>query len=260
MSAAMTGTGDKTEQPVRIAMWSGPRNISTAMMRSFASRPDCAVVDEPFYAAWLFETGKDHPMRNEVIASQPTDWRQVVRKLTGPVPDGRAVFYQKHMTHHLLDHYTWHWLKTVTNCFLIRDPAAVLASYTAKWEDLKAEDLGFHQQKRIFDWVVSETGQTPVVVDAADILRDPASALSGLCAAVGIPWTDAMLGWEPGPKPYDGVWGAHWYGAVNASGGFAPYKPREVEIPDRLMPILDACRPLYEAMRDHATRPTASAG
>ncbi len=235
----------------RIAMWSGPRNISTAMMRSFASRSDCVVVDEPLYAAYLYETGKDHPMRGAVIASQPTDWRNAMRRLMAPLRDGKTVQYQKHMTHHLLDQYTWFWLQSVQNCFLIRDPAEVLASYAAKWEDVKATDLGYHQQIRVYNWLLERTGKAPPVIDAKDILMDPAKALSGLCEDLGIRYEPSMLKWEAGRKPYDGVWAEHWYAAVEASTGFAPYMPKETEIPKHLQPVLDACRPLYDELRVH---------
>ena len=136
---------------VRIAMWSGPRNISTAMMRSFENRPDCAVVDEPFYAAYLARTGLDHPMRDEVLASQSTDWRVVADGLTGDAPGGRPVFYQKQMTHHMLPDFGLDWSGTCVNAFLIRDPAAVLASYVQKRAEVTLEDIGVARQRELFE-------------------------------------------------------------------------------------------------------------
>ena len=151
---------------VRIAMWSGPRNISTALMRAFGNRSDSVVIDEPFYAYYLKATGKKHPGADEVIATGETDWRKVVARLTGPVPSGKGIFFQKQMAHHLLPEVDREWLSGVTNCFLIRDPRDVIASYIKKQEDPTLNDLGFVQQIEIFQWVCSRTGTAPPVIDA----------------------------------------------------------------------------------------------
>ena len=168
-------------KPVRIAMWSGPRNISTAMMRSWGNRPDTFVCDEPFYAFYLQETGRAHPGREEVIAHGETDWRKVIARLTGPVPDGRRIYFQKQMTHHLLPGMDRTWLAEVTNCFLIRDPAEVIVSYIKKNNDPTLEDIGFAQQAEIFDWVCAATGSVPPVIDARDVLENPDAILRLLC-------------------------------------------------------------------------------
>src|SRR5262249_46836681 len=152
---------------IRIAMWSGPRNISTAMMRSFENRPDTSVVDEPFYAAFLAETGLDHPMRKEVLQSQSTDWRAVVEGLIGPAPGGRAVFYQKHMTHHMLPSFGRDWIAGCRNAFLIREPERVLASYTEKRPEVTLDDIGFVQQRALFEQEADRLGNAPVVVEGA---------------------------------------------------------------------------------------------
>ena len=232
-------------------MWSGPRNISTAMMRSFENRADCAVSDEPFYAAYLYETGLAHPMRGRVIASQPNDWRNVVRKVTGPAPEGRAVWYQKHMAHHMLPHHGLHWLPDFQNCFLIRDPAAVLASYAAKREEVTAADLGFHRQAEIFDREADRLGHAPPVLDAKDVLTDPRQALSALCRRLGIAFDEAMLSWPAGRRETDGVWAAHWYGTVEASTGFAPYAEKDIVAPDSLKPVYEACLDPYDRLARH---------
>lgn len=239
--------------PVRIAMWSGPRNISTAMMRAFENRPDCAVSDEPFYAAYLAATGLDHPMREAVIASQPTDWRTVAAALLGPVPDGRPVWYQKHMTHHMLPAFGRDWMDGVTNAFLIRRPESVLASYVAKREAVDLADIGFVQQAEIFDRVADRLGTAPPVVEGQDVLADPRRTLTALCAACGIPFRDEMLAWPPGRRASDGVWAPHWYHAVEASTGFAPPRPEVAfdDLPDPLKRIADAARPAYEKLRSH---------
>ena len=179
----------------RIAMWSGPRNISTAMMRAFGQRPDTAVVDEPFYAAYLAATGAPHPLRAEVLASQPSDWREVVGALLGPVPGGKPVYYQKHMTHHMLDGIGRDWMSEVRNAFLIRDPATVLASYVRARGTATLADIGIVRQRELFEREADRLGAAPPVIEGNDVLADPAGLLARLCAALGIPYTDAMLSW-----------------------------------------------------------------
>lgn len=241
-------------EAVRIAMWSGPRNISTAMMRSFGARPDTAVVDEPFYAAYLARTGVDHPMRPEVLASQPNDWREVVATLLGPVPDGKPLYYQKHMTHHMLPEIDLGWLGHVRSAYLIRSPAAVLASYVRKRATVTLDDIGVVRQRELFDREADRLGAAPPVVEAADVLADPARTLARLCGALGIEYTRAMLSWPAGRRPTDGVWAPAWYAAVEASTGFeaAPHEP--VTLPPELQRIADAAQPYYESMAVHRLR------
>jgi hypothetical protein len=227
---------------VRVAMWSGPRNISTAMMRSFGARADTIVVDEPLYAHYLAATGLDHPGRAEILASQPTAWETVADQLTGAVPDGVRVFYQKHMTHHLLPAIDRDWLGRLTHAHLIRDPAYVIASYAKVRDEPTLADIGLPQQVEIFE---RYGGQ---VVDGADVLRDPATMLAKLCAALGIEPDPAMLSWPAGRRETDGVWAPHWYANVEASTGFAPYDPKPAEVPDRLRALVDEARPYYEAL------------
>ena len=234
----------------RIAMWSGPRNISTAMMYSFASRTDCVVWDEPFYAFYLANAGITHPLNQEIIDAGEADWDVVVRMCTGDEP-GRAVFYQKHMTHHMLDGYDRSWLGQLNNAFLIRAPERVLASYARKRDEVTLHDIGFAQQADIFDQVCNEIGQAPPVVDADDILSDPAGTLGKLCAALHIPYTDEMLAWPTGPKPYDGVWAPHWYNAVWKSSGFKRPPSNAVNLDDSHKRIVEQARPLYEKLKAH---------
>jgi len=232
-------------------MWSGPRNISTAMMYSFGNRPDCFVWDEPFYAFSLLTHGNEHPMRDEIIASNESDWDKLVARCLGPPPGGKRVFYQKHMTHHMLKGFDRSWILALTNAFLIRRPERVLASYARKWADVSLRDIGFVEQAEIFDIVCNHLGRAPAVIDADDVLKDPSGALARLCEACGISFDDQMLTWPRGPKSFDGVWAPHWYNAVWGSTGFARPKERISELSAPLAKIADAARPYYEQLRKY---------
>jgi len=234
-----------TSLPVRIAMWSGPRNISTAMMRAFENRPDTAVVDEPFYAAYLKSTGIDHPRRAETLAAHESDWRKVVDVLTGPVPHGRAIFYQKHMTHHMLPDLDLDWMEECRNAFLIRAPEAVLASYSSKRAEFLPADVGFARQRELFERECDRLGKAPPVIDAEDVLRNPRAALATLCDANEIPFSERMLNWPAGPRPTDGAWAPAWYDSVERSTGFAA--PRTLPtLAGDLKALADSLRPHYE--------------
>ena len=235
----------------RIAMWSGPRNLSTAMMRAFSSRLDCAVSDEPFYAAYLAATGIIHPMNDAVLASQPQDPERVAADMLGPVPSGKPVWYQKHMAHHMIAGFPLDWMDGVTNVFLLRSPERVLASYAQKREDVTLRDIGFAEQAMLFDRVADRLGHAPPVVDSEDVRRDPRAALSALCAAIDLPFDEAMLSWPRGQHKDDGVWAPHWYGAIFGSTGFAPPDEKVVELPDHLRVIADEARGFYEKMAAH---------
>lgn len=237
-----------TQQSLRLAMWSGPRNISTALMRSWGNRRDTVVVDEPLYGYYLKATGLNHPGRDEVIASQPTDWRQVVAQLTGPVPGGRKIFYQKHMTHHLLPDIQRDWIGQVTNCFLIRHPRDMITSYVKIRERPTLADTGFVQQREIFEWVRLHQTPTPPVIDAVDVLNEPRRLLGLLCDALGVPFDEAMLTWPPGPRASDGVWAPHWYGEVEKSTSFRPYQSKNEPVPEDLTDIYRQCLECYELL------------
>jgi hypothetical protein len=236
-------------------MWSGPRNISTAMMRSFSSRPDCFVSDEPFYGAFLKESGAEHPMREEVIASMETDWNKIADAMAGDPPDGSPVWYQKQMAHHMIGSVAPDDLEDVTHAFLIRDPAQMAASYAKKRETVTAADLGLALQRAFFDRQCDRLGYAPPVVDSADVLRDPAGTLQVLCRALGIIWDPAMLGWRAGRHPQDGIWASHWYGRVEASTGFeAPDAVETRHLDDQLQFVADACAGDYEHLSRFALR------
>jgi hypothetical protein len=243
--------------PIRIAMWSGPRNISTAMMRAFENRPDTSVVDEPFYACYLAATGAEHPMRAEVLASQSQDWRQVAAALTGPVPGGYAIFYQKHMTHHMLPGMGLEWAAQCRNAFLIRAPERVLASYAKVRGAATLEDIGVPQQAALFDSACQRLGHAPPVVDGADVLANPSGMLRALCRALGIPYTDRMLRWPAGRRESDGVWAPAWYAAVESSTGFsAPADDAPAALPDDLRRVADAARPIYDRLSTYSLKPS----
>ena len=240
-------------KPIRIAMWSGPRNISTAMMRAFEARGDCAVSDEPFYAAYLAATGLDHPMREAVIASQPNDWRVVADAMTGKIPGNKPLWYQKHMTQHMLPGFGRDWIDKVANAFLIRAPEAVLASYAQKRGEFTLEEIGLPAQADLFERAAQRLGKAPPVIAGADVLADPRRALSALCAALGVAFDEAMLSWPPGRRATDGVWAPAWYGAVEQSTGFGPPQREAVfeDLPDRLKRIAEQARPYYERLEKY---------
>jgi hypothetical protein len=229
---------------VRIAMWSGPRTLSTAMMRSWENRADTVVVDEPLYSYYLSATGIDHPGREAIIASQPADWRVVVAAIAGdPLPAGCSISYQKHMTHHLLDEVDRSLLAPLRHAYLIRDPRRLLASYAQVRTDPTLDDLGLRQQVELFR---SFGGP---VIDSQDVLDQPAATLRGLCDALGVDFDPAMLSWPAGPRDSDGVWAPHWYDGVRASTGFHPSRSATHDaVPERLLPLLANCLPYYDEM------------
>ncbi len=237
-------------------MWSGPRNISTAMMRSFENRRDCAVSDEPFYAAYLAATGLDHPLRAEIIASQSTDWRVVAEQMLGPAPGGRPIWYQKHMTHHMVPGFGREWIGSCVNAFLIRAPESVLASYARKRETFSLDEIGLPAQVELFERAADRLGRAPPVLEGEDVLADPEGMLRALCGACGVAFNPAMLAWPPGRRASDGVWAPAWYEAVERSTGFAPPRPaaERENLPAELQTIASAARPLYEKLSRYKLR------
>ncbi|TDM04993.1 MAG: sulfotransferase family protein [Ideonella sp. MAG2] len=233
---------------LRLAMWSGPRNISTAMMRAWENRPDCAVTDEPLYAAYLAQTGLDHPGREQILASGETDWRKVVGSLQGPVPEAKAIWYQKHMTHHLLPQMDIAWVHGLTNVLLIRAPDQVVASYLKSRAEVTPEDIGLLQQAQLFEAISAHQGRAPLVIDADDFLQQPGAYLQAICKALGITFMPCMLSWPVGPRPSDGVWAPYWYEAVWRSTGFEPWRPRQPQLSGQGLAVAQHCRPAYEQL------------
>lgn len=238
-------------EPLRIAMWSGPRNISTALMRSWGNRPDTFVCDEPLYAHYLKQTGLDHPGASEVIEAHEPDWRKAVASLVGDVSGGKPIFYQKQMAHHLLPEIDRDWIGVLTNAFLIREPREMITSLAKILKHPTPSDTGLPQQVEIFEWVRSRTGKTPPVIDARDVLENPRKALTLLCEALDVEFLEAMLSWPPGRRETDGVWAKYWYDSVEKTTSFQPYVPKPEPVPERLEGLLEICQVHYETLHAH---------
>ena len=236
-------------------MWSGPRNLSTAMMRSFGSRSDTFVSDEPFYGCFLKDTGANHPMREEVVSATDCDWQSVMDSLRAPPSEDRPIWYQKHMWHHMAGPVGYADFEGFAHAFLIREPERMIASYLRKREAARFEDFGLERQAEFFEREANRLGKPPPVIDASDILANPQSVLSQLCEALGIPWQPQMLCWEPGPRATDGPWAPHWYAAVEASSGFGPPEIDVAILADGARRLADRCRPYYDKLAQHRLRP-----
>lgn len=233
---------------MKIAMWSGPRNLSTAMMYAFGNRADFAVWDEPFYAPYLASTGEEHPMSAEIQEAHETDPVKVATRCAGSIPDGRPHFYMKHMPHHMIDGFQIDWAKDCVNIHLIRHPARVIASYGAKRQSVTQYDIGFQAQAQLFDKIGG------LVVDSADIRANPSRMLRKLCQAIDLEFDPAMLSWPAGPRQEDGIWAQHWYNAVHQSTGFAGAEGALPDLDESLRPLLEDAVLLYDHLAKHAIK------
>ncbi len=222
-------------------------------MRSWENRPDTVVVDEPLYSYYLTHSGIDHPAREKVMASQPSDLDLVVSGLLGPVPGDADVYYQKHMCHHLLPETDVSWIPELRNVLLIRDPAEVVASYQRSRAQVVPDDIGVERQLQLFE-LLSEAGDAPPVVDAADFLADPPAYLRWLCDWMRIPFDEAMLSWPAGPRDSDGVWGPHWYSSVWQSTGFQRPGPKDVHLDPAGQAVVQHVRPAFLELASHRLR------
>ena len=239
-----------------ICLWSGPRNVSTAIMYSFAQHDAVAVIDEPLYGHYLRVSGAEHPGRDDVIRAMNCDGDAVMREILEQQAANPSLrLFIKHMAHHLVD-IDLGFLETTCNIFLIRDPREMLPSLTIQLPDAGLDDTGLKQQWELFS-SLSDTGRSPAVLDSRELLLDPEGVLRLLCEFIDLPFSAAMLTWEAGARPEDGVWAPHWYDSVHESTGFAPYKPKS-SFPDRLLPLLDECQPWYDKLFAHAIRATAN--
>ena len=242
---------------MRIAMWSGPRNISTGLMRAWENRPDTFVWDEPLYAHYLLKTGRQHPGADEIIEHDESDWQKVVDRLLGDIPQGNTILYLKQMTHHLLPEIGREWIGKMTNCFLIRDPREMLTSYLniEQLPEPKLDDIGLPQQWEIFELVRNITGEIPPVLDSKDVLDHPRNMLDGLCARIGVDFYEEMLSWPAGSRETDGIWAKYWYAGVEQSTGFQPYKPKPDQVPDHLQKLLQRCLEIYNRLYEYRMLP-----
>ena len=232
-------------------MWSGPRNISTALMRSWESRSDTFVIDEPFYAHYLSVTNVDHPGRDEIIQNGETDQSVVSKELISDIDDSCSIYFQKHMTHHMIPSVGREWMKDVVNCFLIRDPKDMILSYTKVNSNLSMHLLGLEEQYELFEYVTKINGRTPPVVDSKDILIDPRKTLSLLCEKVGVIFSEEMLSWSKGVRDTDGIWAKYWYDNVINSTGFNTYTEKNEVIRDEYLQLYEDCLKTYEKLSKH---------
>ncbi|MDC0587886.1 HAD family hydrolase [Gammaproteobacteria bacterium] len=231
-----------------ISMWSGPRNLSTAIMRSFANRSDVtSVLDEPFYGAYLKKTNKNHPMMDQIIATMDTSYKSVEQKCS--VEEIFGYSYHKHMSQHIFNYHSIAWVTDSINCFLLRDPDLVVSSFLDKWPDGKLEDFGFIQQHKIFNNISNKQGSACPVIDSSSVLRDPESVLKKLCLKIDIPWDSKMLNWSSGIRDYDGIWAKHWYPSVMTSTGFVSEGFSKKEpLSNKAKALSDQLRPYYNDM------------
>lgn len=235
-------------------MWSGPRNLSTAMMRSFGSRADCTVMDEPFFAPFLDVTGVDHPGREETLATHETDPKTVAQMCAAPAENGEAYVFQKHMPHHMQPGFPMEWAKSAKHFFLLREPARVIASYAKGRAKFTLDDLGFAPQRKLFDTLADMTGTVPPVIDSVDILKAPEPMLNALCKAIDIPFDPAMLCWEAGTRPEDGAWAPYWYTSVESSTGFGKPPASDPVVSPEYAAMLKTCEADYKALRERRIR------
>jgi hypothetical protein len=228
-------------------MWSGPRNISTAMMRSWENRNDTEVVDEPFYAFYLNNNRSPPPCLDEILQSKSNSYEQVTSELTKEVCNSK-VQYQKHMTHHMLTGIDLSWVKALQHCFLIRSPAQVVNSYSNSRGVCSVEDIGIKRQFELYQEISQISGQDIPIIDSNDVLKDPERILRLLCEKLGVEFMPAMLDWPHGSRTSDGVWAKHWYKSVDDSNGFAPYSAKHVHLNDGQLEVVNQVEPFYQQL------------
>ena len=231
-----------------IACWSGPRNISTALMRSWSSRKDTFVTDEPFYAYYLKETQKKHPMKEEIMKHYPSEYDEVVNYLLSKIPNKKNFWYQKHMAHHLIDFNKIDWIKKCHNCILVRHPRDVINSYTAKNSLKNIEELGYPQQYEIAKYL-KKFDKRFIVIDSEDLLKNPSKVLSNWCKSINIDFDKSMLSWEKGHHQNDGIWWKHWYDNVINTNGFQKYKKKDINIENQYDSIYNESMEYYNYLK-----------
>ena len=231
-----------------IACWSGPRNISTALMRSWSSRKDTFVTDEPFYAHYLKKTQKNHPMKEQIINHYSSNYKEVVHYLTHKVPNQKSIWYQKHMAHHLIDLSEIKWIKKCQNCILLRHPKEVISSYIVKNNLQKVEELGYPQQYEIAKFL-KKSNKRFTVIDSEDLLKNPSKVLSDWCKSINIDFDKSMLQWEKGHHQNDGIWWKHWYDNVINTTGFQKYYKKDINIENQYDSIYNESMEYYNYLK-----------
>ena len=234
---------------MKIACWSGPRNISTALMRSWSSRSDTAVIDEPFYAYYLKEKQLKHPMYKEILNTYSTKYENIVKYLITDIPKNKKIWYQKHMAHHLINLDNIDWIKKFENCFLIRHPKEVINSYIAKNQLYNVKELGYPQQYEIVKFL-RKSGKSFIIIDSKDILTNPENALSKWCEKININFEKSMLNWEKGNHSTDGIWWKHWYENVIQSTSFQDFKKKDISIENKYDSIYNESMNYYNYLRE----------
>lgn len=236
---------------IRINLWSGPRNVSTALMYSFAQRDDTAVIDEPLYAYYLLVTNANHPGKEEIIKSMESDAAVVINKIILG-EQRKPVLFFKQMVHHLVN-IDESFINKTENIFLIRNPEEILSSYSKIISNPTMSDVGIKKQFELFE-KLEASGKVSCVIDAKELLLDPPKVLAEVCSKLKLPFTTKMLSWNAGARAEDGIWAKHWYGAVHKSTGFQKYQQKKIELPSSLKPLADECKVYYEYLYNKAIK------
>ena len=227
-----------------VACWSGPRNISTALMRSWSSRKDTFVTDEPFYAYYLKETKLKHPMHREIITKYSSNYNEIIKYLTNKIPDNRKIWYQKHMAHHLLDLNNIEWINNFKNCILLRHPKEVISSFSKKSKLSSVEELGYPQQYEIIRFL-KKNNKSYTIIDSSELLKNPEKVLAAWCKKNNIKFDISMLKWEKGNHNNDGIWWESWYDNVIKTTGFQKYEKKDISIENKYDSIYNESMKYY---------------
>ena len=233
-----------------IFMWSGPRNLSTALMRSFENRKDTYVLDEPFYAYYLKKTGLNHPMKKEIINHYPVSQKKIIKLITSK-PENEKIFYQKHMTQHIIKNTNLDWIRNGYNCFLISHPAKVINSYIKKNSLRNIDDIGFKKQFKIFN-KVKKNNLNFIVINADNILINPNKTIKKLCKLLKIKFSKKMLSWPKGKRSSDGIWSKVWYKNVELSNTFSKYRKEKINVPKKYKKIYEESLKYYNQMNEYS--------
>lgn len=235
-----------------ISLWSGPRNVSTALMYSFAQRDDMIVVDEPLYAHYLSNTDVDHIGKEVILKDMNNDGDEVIKSILNK--KRQKFTFLKNMAHHWIK-LNNEYLNNMENIFLIRDPEEMLPSLNQQLSNPTLRDTALKKQVEVYDYLV-QTGGAPTIIDSKDLLQDPKAMLIAICDRLTVPFDEKMLRWKVGARPEDGVWAKYWYHNVHKSEGFSSYKKKDGPFPEHLKPLLKECKPYYKFLSDNSLKLT----